>query len=247
MSSSPERMAPGTVLLRGTDETGRVSAARLDADLRSNPYVRMDGADPRLVDPSLARAFDDLSGSVREAAATVGYAAGYSAGYSAAVSAVREEARATEAARREERAGEAHAVSAVLASLERAVAGLVARHAPLLQDVADLLAPAAVVLAGAVVGREIDLSPNPGLDAVTRALAMVPNDADVVVRLHPIDTRLLEASDALTELPGAGRRTIRLVPDSGMSRGDAYADCDDLHVDACIGAALDRVASVLTA
>lgn len=245
MSSSPDQPTLGPVLLRGAVATERVSPARLDSDLRSNPYVRMDGADPRLVDPSLARAFDDLAGAVRAAAQSAGYASGYTSGYAAAVATVRQEAQLAEAARDVARAADAQALAAVLSSLRRAVSELASRRAPLICELSELLAPAAVLLAGAVLGREIAMSENPGLDAVIRAMSCVPDDDDVVVRLHPEDAKLLDASGALEQIPGSAGRTVRVVADSTVARGDALADSVDVHVDACVGAALDRAAEVL--
>ena len=106
----------------------------------------------------------------------------------------------------------------------------------------DALAAAALELAlgvaQEVLQRELAVAEQPGLDALRRALAPVRPDHAVVVRMNPADRAQLDPS----ALDG---RTVTLVDDPSLARGEAVAETDDELVDATVSSALARVREVL--
>jgi flagellar assembly protein FliH len=184
----------------------------------------------------------DLVDEVREAARAEGYAAGWAEGRrNAAVetraraAAVAAEIGAAERARHERHASALQAVAGAATTLER-------RVLPVLDEFSDAILTAALVLAEAVVGRELAVAGDGGAVALRRALDLAPQQRPVTVRLHPEDLVTLSLAGSAVEIDG---RTVTLVPDASVGRGGAIADCDATEVDARLGAALDRAAQVL--
>jgi flagellar assembly protein FliH len=91
-----------------------------------------------------------------------------------------------------------------------------------------------------LLGRELALADSPVLDAIRRALALVPADAPAVVRVHPDDLGEIPA-DVLAELPDS----VRVVGDPGIERAGAVAETGPRRIDAQLMAALERVQAVL--
>ncbi len=87
-----------------------------------------------------------------------------------------------------------------------------------------------------ILGRELELASSPGTDAVRRALALVPEDPVVTLRMHPDDI----CAETL-ELCPAG---TRVVADASLSRGDAIAELDSGVIDARVSTATARVREV---
>lgn len=168
-----------------------------------------------------------------------GHSAGYAAGLLAArreqeqwleVAAAREDAEAL---------GRRHDWDAVLAGLREAVAG--ARALSAVDDVTRTAAALAVDIAEALVGHHLLVDECAALDAVTRALAEVPRDSVVTVRVHPDDLPLLPEDTAAL----SAECTLTVVTDASVGRGGATADLGDRSVDARLGSALARVREVL--
>ncbi|SHG26990.1 flagellar assembly protein FliH [Jatrophihabitans endophyticus] len=181
---------------------------------------------------------DAVLADARKAAQSAGYAEGFASGVAEAR--FRAEADATAEHARAERA----AVQARIA-VERATSALVAastelagRTAVTLADVESLVVSAAYDVAEAVVGAVVRHDPQRGANAITRALALVPDGAtDVSVALNPTDLATIDASGSF-----AG---VRLVADASLAPGDAIAVGDATTVDARIAAGLARVREVL--
>ena len=133
----------------------------------------------------------------------VGYAEGLAAGRATAA------AEAAAALARLEAAGRA---------LDEAAADLHRRQAIELAGLEDALAAAAVDLAAAVVGRELQVAASPGADSLARALALVPAGSPAVARLYPADADLLLAGDAV---PPA----VRIIPDPKVEPGGCPYNC----------------------
>src|SRR5438067_680879 len=68
-----------------------------------------------------------------------------------------------------------------------AVRALEGAAAPVAEEVRDTVLTVATTLVEDLLGRELALADSPGLDAVRRAMTLCPDDAPVVVRLHPDD------------------------------------------------------------
>jgi flagellar assembly protein FliH len=231
--------SPRGTVLRG--EIGvQILPARIDCDLRDNPYAKGTGTDPRLVDPTLVRAFDELAVEVREHAQQEGFDAGYADGLlqgrAEAEQALAAE-RAADQERLRERIEELIGARDVLLS---AAARLESRQTAALADVEEMVLRAAYDVAEAIVGRELKLAADPVRDAVSRAMSLVPIEAAVVLRLHPEDAALLDLTAEWTR-----GQEVHVVADRSLERGDCIADAGPTRVDARIAAALNRVREVL--
>lgn len=98
----------------------------------------------------------------------------------------------------------------------------------------------AVELAEAVVRRELALGRQPAIEALQRALSLVPTGEDLLVRLHPGD--VIDVAELQAMVP---ERQVRVVADESVEPGGCVVDAGPCHVDAQIGPALDRARAVL--
>lgn len=220
MSSSPDPV------IRAED-AGHVSAARFDIDLRHEVPVPAEAVE-----------------RAKTAARTAGYAEGWAQGQQAAVVAAHAARDQAEAAYRAFEAQRQAALQSALAAIGQAVARLDARIVPTLDDLQETVLAGALELAEAVIGRELALARDGGLDAIHRALAMAPPSGDVRVRLHPNDYQNLLTGATGGEFTYEGR-VIRMQADPGLQPGDAVAECGPTTIDATIAAAMARVREVL--
>jgi flagellar assembly protein FliH len=177
---------------------------------------------------------------LRARAREEGYAAGFAEG-AVAAEAVVARAAAEAAARLAEvqTRWERRLVSAT-AALGDAVRRLEEATVPVAEEVRDTVLAAVATLVEDVLGRELALAVSPGLDALRRALTLCPEDAPVVVRLHPDDLAEVPA-DALAALPAS----VTVVGDLRVERAGAVAESGATRIDAQIGPALERVQAVL--
>lgn len=187
-----------------------------------------------------------LEGARAEARAT-GYAAGWAQG--------REEGRrAAEAQAQELTAAAALAESAraaeagrALGALAQAAALLEQRTAPPAAELEDLIVDAAFRLAEEILGREVAHTPEPGRDALARALGLAPAGLPVTVRLNPADHATLVAAldPAGTGVLEVDGRTVTLVTDPNLKAGDATADSEATAIDARLETAVQRAKEAL--
>lgn len=183
------------------------------------------------------RILSDAADQARATARAVGYASGWAEGRRAAQErAAREAAEAAEHRVAEDRRLQAEHAAAV-GALVRAAQQLhdAARNA--CEQVEQQATALALQLAEEILGRELDVAIDPGADAVRRALALLPADPFVTVRLHPDDL----AGSARDVCPAG----TRLVADATLDRGDALVETDSVVIDARISTAVDRVREVL--
>lgn len=218
MSSSESRRT--TLLPRA--EHGALRPARFVGENLSSPAT---SRDPEVGDSAVA------------------WAEGHTAGYAAGLLAARREQELwLDAAQvREEAAALArrHDWEAVLAGLRDAVAGAQSQGA--VEDVMESAAALAVDIADAVVGHHVRVGGCAARDAVARALAEVPRDSVVTLRVHPDDLPLLPEDTAAL----SADCTLTVVPDPAVGRGGAAAHLGDRSVDARLETALSRVREVL--
>lgn len=127
-----------------------------------------------------------------------------------------------------------------LAALDAARAQLLARDAVALTEIEGQVTALAVHVAEAVVGRELAAVDGGVLDAVQRALQLAPERGAVLLRLHPADVELVEATPGV--VPG---RDVTLVADPAVERGGCVVDVGACRIDAQVGPALARVRAVL--
>lgn len=191
---------------------------------------------------------DTLTGAARRAldpealaaAQAEGYAAGREAGYRDGLEAGRRDAAAELQQADQARA---EAVAAALAALEAATAEVAAQAATAHARLEDALAGAALDLATALLGRELELASDPGRDAIARALRLVDGPGAAIARLHPDDVATLADRDALSEL--AVGRELTVVADPSVERGGCILDIGEGRVDARLSTAVERVREVL--
>ncbi|MBX6371435.1 MAG: flagellar assembly protein FliH [Acidothermus sp.] len=218
-----------------------VRPARLDYDLISASSAGVRRADPRLVDPHLARAFEEAVCEAREEARREGYADGYAAGERAARADMEQELQRRVAAASEALAEKERELARAAELLGEATRRLAERVSSELAGLEDVIVRAAYLLAETLLGRELQLADAPVCEAVRRALAVIPADVPAIVRCHPDDVSRLRDLDAL----GAADRRVVVVPDSQVEPGSCTVDAGATHVDAALGAALVRVRRVL--
>ena len=238
MSTWSDGLTRGRVLKGG--DAALVRTARMDTELRTSAYAPVTGVDARLTDPHLQSVVE----RARVAAVAAGRAEGYAEGYAAGLGSAAEQAQATaarvraesEAAERQRDAHLARAVELLLTAAD----DFRSREQIALAQVEDAVVDLALSIARSVLDRELATSADPGADAIARALALVPDDGPVTVRLHPDDALALgELSQAA---PG---RELVVVADPAVEPGGCVAEAAGRQVDAQVGPALARVAAVL--
>ncbi|HVC69126.1 MAG TPA: FliH/SctL family protein [Acidimicrobiales bacterium] len=95
-------------------------------------------------------------------------------------------------------------------------------------------------LAEALLGREISLSSSLSIDAVTRAVALVPKGDDLVVRLHPDDVITPDELQAL--VPDA---SVKVVIDPEVELGGCVVEAGPCRIDAQVGPAMERARALI--
>lgn len=180
----------------------------------------------------------------REVARATGYADGWAHGRQDAVAAQAEQLVRDEEERRRLEAALAAQTQVACDALDRAVRHLESRTVPTLDEVADVVLEGIVHLAEAVLGAELSVLDDAGRLALRRALAPLPDDGRVAVRMNPQDLEVVRAAGA-NDVTSAGTQRIEgheveLVPDASLGRGEAVADLGAARVDARLGAALRR-------
>ncbi len=241
MSSSRDAFVPSSPQVAATAvaETPRVIQA---GSATEHTPVRLDDLRGGSARPGLDRAALE---AVRRDAATQGYAEGWAEGYRSAAAEVRAQAAAEAAAFAETQRQFAVQISSALAALDAAAGDLERRMAEPMHDVEPQLAEAAVTLAQTILGRELQLTAMPVMDAVRRALNLAPANRPVTVRLNPEDADAVAAALAAGEVEQASAREIALVPDAAIGEGGCVVECDATRIDAQLSSALDRVWEVL--
>ena len=125
-----------------------------------------------------------------------------------------------------------------LAALREAAVQLDSQRAMAVTVAEDEVAALAFSVAEAVLQRELQLAASPGPDAVARALALIPAQVDVVVRMHPDEA-------ASVGDPSDDHRRVVIVPDPDVERGGCIAEAGACRIDTRVSTALDRVRRVL--
>lgn len=208
-------------------------------ELRTGTWTRLGGGQVR----GDAVTEDLLSGLVdetRAAARAQGYAVGWAEGRRAAEEQAEAAATAYAAQQRaaEERREAEHraAVDALQAATEQLTAATAAACARVEEHALEV----AVALTEELLGHELRVAEAPGVDAVRRALALMPGEPVVRIRVSPEDGH----GPALAELGElAGAATVVLDP--ALRRGDAVVETDGSVLDARVSGAMERVREVL--
>ena len=178
---------------------------------------------------------------LRDFAHREGFSAGHAEGVAAAAQVVAEAEAAAAARLADVQARWERRMVSATAALGAAVAALEAATVPTADEVRDTVLDGVLTLVEDLLGRELSASTTAGVDAVRRALTLVPADAPAVVRLHPDDLAEVPPA-ALAALPP----TVTVVGDGTVERAGAIAESGPRRVDAQLSTALARVRGVLS-
>jgi flagellar assembly protein FliH len=178
---------------------------------------------------------------LRQRAHDEGFAAGHAEGMAAADAVLAETERVAAARLADVQARWERRVASATAALGAAVTRFDEATVPVADEVRETIIGMVLTLVEDLLGRELALAESPVLDAIRRALQLVPSDAPAVVRVHPDDLAEIPA-DALAELP----ESVRVVGDADVERAGAVAETGPRRIDAQLMAALERVQTVHT-
>ena len=160
-----------------------------------------------------------------------GYVAGYQAGLDAArIDVERELDEHRRAAQRLANAAE---------TLEAAGRDLAGRDAIALETIEHDVIALATALAEDLVGRELEITETPVLDALRRAVGLVPDRGTPLIRVHPSDD--LTARDAVAADLIRWSGEVEVVGDPGIEPGGCVVEVGACRIDAQIGPALLRL------
>src|SRR5215213_10204085 len=124
---------------------------------------------------------------LRQQAHAEGFATGHAEGMTAAVAVVAETERAAAARLADVQARWERRLASATAALGAAVTRLDEASVPVADEVRESILGIVLTLVEDLLGRELAMADSPELDAVRRALSLVPADAPAVVRVHPDD------------------------------------------------------------
>lgn len=165
-----------------------------------------------------------------------GFQAGHAEGYAAGAAEV-------EAAIRDHRSN-ADRLGSLCSALEAAIAERQVTDAALLDQIDDAVLATSLRVAELVIGREIT-DHGAIVDVIRQALAVRATDlsGDLVIRLHPDDVAC--AADAIDAGLIRGVDAVEVMADPTVGRGGCLVDAGNLHVDARLGATLERISAAL--
>lgn len=130
-------------------------------------------------------------------------------------------------------------LSAMRSALETALAEIERKTARTGQELAAQTTELALEIAEAVLARELRTTEDPGAEAIMRCLDLTPANGELVVRMHPDDAANLGAVE------GLGDRSMTVVADADLDRGDAVVTVDEATIDARLSESLRRVGEAL--
>jgi flagellar assembly protein FliH len=180
----------------------------------------------------------------RAAARAQGYAAGWAAGNRQVRAATKAQLEQSADHQQQLGADRSARLEQALSALALAATGLERLAGPALREADETVLRAAVQLTRVLVGRELALATQPGLDALRRALVHTPANRPVTVFLSPADLATL--TDTASSVRTVDGRRVTLLADPTLGSGDAVAECDAVRVDARLAAALDRLDEALS-
>ncbi len=124
-------------------------------------------------------------------------------------------------------------------SLSVAAAQVVEARRSAVDVAAAEAAELAYELATAFLQRELAVG-RPAIEAVARALALVPDEEDLTIRVNPSDP--ISAEEIVAMVPDAG---VKVIPDPRVETGGCVIQAGPCRIDTQLGAALERVRRIL--
>jgi flagellar assembly protein FliH len=233
-SSSPE---PGTlrVLPQGTHGTSVRDGGMTRHELRQGDWTRF-GADTIRGDEVTEHTLAGLVEQARAGAQAQGFSTGWAEGRRAAEAEAADTARRTAAANAEAEARREAEHRAALEAVQALAAQLSEQLASVCERVESHAVDVALDLTEELLGRELSVAEDPARDAVRRALALLPDEPVVRVRVSPLDG----ISEDLRDLAG----TATVVTDPSLGRGEVMVHAADVVVDGRVSGAMARVREV---
>lgn len=181
---------------------------------------------------------DENRERIEAEARTRGHAAGYAAGAAQArIDAALAAEVTAQCAEREAARAEAR-VQEKIAALNTAARAAGAQAVPVLDTLEQQIAAAAMEIAEALLGRELDRAEDSALSALQRALNPAVPAPVSIIRMNPAD---------LSALPEKNRVEVdaELVADPSLGRGDAVAEYPHGFLDARLTTAVERMRTAL--
>ncbi len=168
----------------------------------------------------------------------------YAAGYDDAISKATREADERIALERERIETESHErLEHASSALAEALAALQRARRSAAEVATDDLVKLCFELTRTLIGRELEIARNPGLDSVARALSLAPSSEALIARVHPDDLGALGEIEKLISGDGAGK--LEILGDPEVERGGCILEAGPCRIDAQIGPALERVGRAL--
>ena len=131
-------------------------------------------------------------------------------------------------------------VRRALAALCDAVDSFDERQTIALGDVEDAIVTGSLMIAQAVLQRELSLAMDPGAEAIARAMRLAPDRGNVIARLNPDDLATLQMDSISTTT-----RTVDVIADPTIEPGGCIVEVADTQVDTQLSSVLARVIEVL--
>lgn len=206
-------------------------------ELRRGEWTRF-GSDSVRGDGVTEHTLAGLVDQARTAAQAQGFSTGWAEGRRAAEAEAIETARRTAAAAADAEARREAEHRAALDAVNALAEQLAAQLGQVCEQIESRVVEVALDLTEELLGHELSLSEDPARDAVRRALALLPDEPVVRVRVSPLDG----ISDELRDL--AGSATV--VTDASLGRGEVMVHADDVVVDGRVSGAMARVRAVLS-
>lgn len=224
-------------VLREGEHSASVRPARMSTSLLESTYTAPGVTDPRLVDPLLEAVVERAAMEARARGFRAGHAAGYAAGTVEGRAMLAEQRRMLAELDDAERTRRQELLDGLVGRLKAAVRQALDVQQPLLEELYGLVATMSVELAEALVGHHLELDGCGAKDALLRAMAKVPREGRLVIRLHPADVELA-APFIAGVADWAGHQ---VVADESVERYGAVVTAQHMTIDAQYGAAFDRV------
>lgn len=140
---------------------------------------------------------------------------------------------------RKEQQQQLQALKNTVASLEKSIDDLKKIQADTLTEITTSATTLAFELTKVLVGRELELSTSPGIDAIKRALQLAPKTGDLNIHLNPSDATACQTAATESFI------NIKIFPDEQIDSGSCIVDIGATTIDAQINTALERVRKVL--
>ncbi|MBO3129998.1 FliH/SctL family protein [Dermatophilus congolensis] len=244
----PNRQGPAALVgrrsgfvLRGKEAEESTRRAVISSDLVMSPFAGVDYADPRLTDPHMHKLVEEAREEGRRRGYEEGHAEGFEDGRVAGLEMMAGEIAKMKTAAEAEAEANRTRVKEFHTAVENAVQDALDYQMPMIEELRGLVGDLAVDIAEELVGHHLAVGECAAVDQVRRALASIPRDVDVTLRVNPQD---LEMVTDFTESTTQQRR-VRAIADATIAHGDVVATAQNLEVTVTLADAVAAVRKVL--